>query len=155
MREIKVTFGNGEGITDISAFDKALWNAGIANYNLIKLSSVIPKDSIIVQQKVNWNNFETGYKLYGILSECRETVIGKEAWAGLGWVQADDGSGLFAEGTGNNKEEVVKSIKDSLDFMVRYRNQKYGKIKFKVIGIRCKDTPVSSLVCAILKREKW
>lgn len=155
MKEVKVTFGNGEGTTGISAFDKALWNAGIANYNLIKLSSVIPRDSIVVPQKVNWNNMEIGYKLYCILSEYRETVLGKEAWAGLGWTQADDGSGLFVEGKGNSKKMVIKSIKDSIDFMVKYRNQKYGNVEFKVIGIRCKGNPVSSLVCAVLKREKW
>lgn len=155
MREIIVTFGNGEGATGISAFDKALWNAGIANYNLIKLSSVIPKDSIVVPRKVNWNNKKIGHKLYSILSECRETVSGKEAWAGLGWVQTDDGSGLFAEGTGSSKNEVIKLIKDSIDFMIGYRDRKYGIIGLKITGIKCKGSPVSSLVCAILKCEKW
>ncbi len=32
----------GTGETELSAFDTALYNAGIANYNLLYLSSVIP-----------------------------------------------------------------------------------------------------------------
>ena len=37
-----VTSGTGEAATEPAAFDGALLDAGIANYNLIRLSSVIP-----------------------------------------------------------------------------------------------------------------
>lgn len=37
---IYVTTGTGEGPTPLAAFDAALINAGVANYNLICLSSV-------------------------------------------------------------------------------------------------------------------
>jgi arginine decarboxylase len=42
MLEIQVTTGTGEGPTPLAAFDAALLDAGVANYNLILLSSVIP-----------------------------------------------------------------------------------------------------------------
>jgi arginine decarboxylase len=38
---IYVTTGKGEGPTPLAAFDAALIDAGIPNYNLIYLSSVI------------------------------------------------------------------------------------------------------------------
>lgn len=37
-----VTSGAGTGSTPLNAFDKALLNAGIGNFNLIKVSSVLP-----------------------------------------------------------------------------------------------------------------
>lgn len=44
---IVVTAGVAECPTALSAFDAALMDAGIANYNLIYLSSVIPGGSVI------------------------------------------------------------------------------------------------------------
>ena len=43
--EIQISTGIGIGPTQLSAFDSALNNAGVANYNLLKLSSVIPPKS--------------------------------------------------------------------------------------------------------------
>jgi arginine decarboxylase len=47
MLIIQVTTGTGEGPTPLAAFDAALLDAGVANYNLICLSSVIPEASVI------------------------------------------------------------------------------------------------------------
>lgn len=34
--------GVGNGSTELNAFDNALYNAGVGNYNLIKVSSILP-----------------------------------------------------------------------------------------------------------------
>lgn len=41
--KIQVTLGAGEGETGINAFDKALMDAGIADFNLVEMSSIIPR----------------------------------------------------------------------------------------------------------------
>lgn len=84
LKEIIVTYGKAEGINAITSFDKALWDAGIANYNLIKVTSIIPKESKIIVRKADRNRIEVGNKLYVVLSEHRESKAGWEAWAGLG-----------------------------------------------------------------------
>ena len=43
--EIKVVCGVGSGRTILSSFDSALKDAGVYNYNLITLSSIIPPGS--------------------------------------------------------------------------------------------------------------
>jgi len=53
----------GEGKTNISALDTGLMNAGIANYNLIYLSSVIPKGSMAKIKKLKSKKDEYGNKL--------------------------------------------------------------------------------------------
>ena len=40
--DITIRTGSGQGHTKLSAFDHALLTAGVANFNLITLSSVIP-----------------------------------------------------------------------------------------------------------------
>ncbi|MFH1210128.1 MAG: pyruvoyl-dependent arginine decarboxylase [archaeon] len=131
--KIIVTFGIGEGETELSAFDNALFNAGIANLNLIKLSSVIPKGSDIIIDKFN-KKFNYGDKLYCVLSGLSTSVKGKTIYSGLGWVQDKEKKGLFVEHHGNTEEEVKRLIKDSLNSMIKYRKEEFGEINYKITG---------------------
>ena len=40
-----ITCGNGYGATPLTSFDSALLRSGIANYNLVKISSILPAGS--------------------------------------------------------------------------------------------------------------
>lgn len=44
-RLLHLTRGNSEGLTELTAFDNALRDAGIDNLNLVKVSSIVPKDA--------------------------------------------------------------------------------------------------------------
>jgi len=153
--KIYVTAGVGEGKTKISAFDAALMNAGIANYNLIYLSSIIPKGSIVKPRKLKSKKNEYGNKLYVVMARFDQYAIGKEAWAGLGWIQDQAGRGLLAEHWAESKEAVIKLIHNSLNDMRTLRPYKYGKIHYSVTGMKCKDKPVCAVVAAIYKSEYW
>lgn len=154
--KIYVTSGQGTGSTKLSAFDAALHNAGIANYNLIRLSSVIPVGSEIEIRQLDGNGSdEFGYRLYVVYAEKRETQKGKEAWAGIGWVQGEDGRGLFVEHDGSNEEEVRALINNTLTDMVKYRKDSFGEIQSVVVGIKCVDRPVCAVVAAAYKSEGW
>jgi arginine decarboxylase len=45
--DIIITTGTAQGPTALAAFDAALLGAGVANYNLIPLSSVIPPMTVL------------------------------------------------------------------------------------------------------------
>lgn len=154
-RVIRVTSGVGEGETLLSAFDSALWHASIANYNLIRLSSVIPPLSDIKVESHKIDEKDFGKKLYCVYAEQREETFGREAWAGLGWVQAKDGRGLFVEHEGASQAEVMRLIKHSLTSMMKYRMQRFGKINYQVVGVSCEDRPVCALVAAVYEVEDW
>lgn len=155
-RTICVTSGIGEGQTKLSAFDAALWDAGIANFNLIKLSSIIPPESKIKICHLK-NNGKNGFgdKLYVVLAEKRESEKGREAWAGIGWVQTKDGRGLFVEHEGAQQAEVIRLIRESLKDMVKYRKEKYSDPHYHVVGLRCENKPVCALVAAVYENEGW
>lgn len=155
--DINITYGIGEGPTKICAFDRALYDARVGNYNLIRLSSVIPDGAKVIVEKINWNYKEQGYKLFVVLSDCLVTISGKHAYAGLGWITQSNhiGKGFFVEHSSSSEEEVKKIINKSLKNFQEYRPEKYGKIHNKIVGIKCKDKPVCAVVCAVYKSEKW
>lgn len=154
---IRITFGTGEGPTELAAFDRALFDAGIANYNLLRLSSVIPMNSKIEIDRIdNYNYDEYGFKLYTVLSRRTESTPGKTATAGIGWVKNNtEGMGLFVEHTGESEEQVIHLINDSLSSMRTYRREELGEISFKISSIACIDRPVCALVAAVYKSEGW
>lgn len=154
---IKITSGTGSGSTKLSSFDAALFSAGIANYNLIHLSSIIPENFQPVKEKVNLNNIEFGHRLYVVLASDSIDVPGQEIWAGVGWVmtKGETPKGLFVEHTGSNQEEVISLIKKSLTDMISYRPESFGEIDYEVVGIKCNEKPVSAVVAAIYQSEDW
>jgi len=153
--DIIVTYGVGEGINDLVAFDNALFCAGIANYNLIRISSIIPLHSRIKMKKFKANNKDYGNKLYIVLS-CH--IVNKrncESWAGLGWMQDKKGKGIFVEEKGFSKKEVNERINATLIGMKSYRKVNFITEGRKVVGKKCNNFSVCTLVCAIFKNESW
>lgn len=45
MNNFYITSGVGSGQTELNSFDCALFNSGVANYNLVRISSILPPDS--------------------------------------------------------------------------------------------------------------
>jgi arginine decarboxylase len=86
----------GRAATELAAFGQALIGVGAANFNLVRLSSVIPQ--------------------------------GKEAWAGVGWVQdRDSGRGLFVEHEGDDECQVRNDITASLQDLQNNRGVDLGQ----------------------------
>lgn len=153
---IHITTGTGEGPTPLAAFDAALINAGVANYNLLYLSSVIPQNGVIQRAKYVAPTDEYGYRLYVVVARQDEYQQGKSAWAGLGWTQNEDsGCGLFVEIHGSNRVQVEGDIQATLAAMVASRSLSYGAIESEIVGIECRGKPVCALVVAVYLSEGW
>src|SRR5580765_2894075 len=106
--DIQVTGGLGHGPTELSAFDNALTKAGLHNYNIITLSSVIPPNSHVylndgpVNPSGRW-----GDRLYVVMAQIRTSRRDEEVWAGIGWVTNEEsGKGLFVEHEGHSRNQV-------------------------------------------------
>lgn len=157
MMLIRITTGTGESKTKKSAFDRALCDAGISNYNIIKLSSVIPEGSEIVEEKVSPGEDEHGHRLYVVMAEGYQTRPGMKAVAGLGWVKANHkgGKGIFIESTGTGREEVVRSIRESIKSMLSYRPEEHGEITVKLAERECTGDVACAIVAAVYKSEGW
>lgn len=153
---IRISTGTGMGPTKLSAFDAALNAAGIANYNLIQLSSVIPANSEIVPSDKPIESGKWGDRLYLVKAEMRVDTPNMEAWAGIGWVQdSKTGKGLFVEHEGANEQAVRRDIQASLAALMATRKVDFGEVQMKVVGITCTHEPVCALVAATYQVSGW
>ena len=153
---IVVSRGTGEGPTPLAAFDEALLAAGVENYNLIRLSSVIPPGAAIERARFVSDPDEYGQRLYVVMAEQRASEPGTGAYAGLGWVQEPgDGRGLFVECEGTSHAGVHDEIVSTLDSMTESRFRDYGPVESEITGIECSRRPVAAVVIAVYKSEPW
>lgn len=155
--KIQVTKGTGKGPTELAAFDQALVHAGIANFNLIYLSSVLPPDSEVVPtDKPLRHPGEWGDKLYIVIAQKRTVLRNQEVWAGIGWIQDEKTKkGLLVEHEGHSETEVRSDIEHSLAALAQNRKMKFGPINMVVNGIRCENEPVCALVVAAFESTAW
>lgn len=158
--ELHVTSGVGTGPTELAAFDAALNCSGIANYNLLVLSSVIPPSSVIVRHDQGLQGVTLpgtwGDRLYVVMAEQRTSQPGEQVWAGIGWVQdPETGKGLFVEHEGFDEAAVRQDITLSLQALMKTRNVDFGPIQMHVVGAICEDAPTCAMAVAVYQASDW
>jgi arginine decarboxylase len=94
---IRVVAGTATGSTAVASYDAALAEAGLHNYNLLTLSSVVPPGAGIEVIEAAPDLGPVGGKLAVV--QARATVEGTgRATAALGWTREEDrGPGVFYE----------------------------------------------------------
>jgi arginine decarboxylase len=152
--DITVRTAVGEGRTLLSAFDRALLGAGVGNYNLIPLSSVIPPHSTVT---VVGDRVEGGHgdRLYCVQSVAYADHPGEVVSAGLGWSIHPEIGGLFVEHHGGSAESVEEQIRLSLEDMAEGRGVDFGVIDSAVVSVHCTDRPVCALAIAAYAVTDW
>ncbi len=157
---IDIRTGVGRGPTELAAFDAALRDANIANFNLVYLSSVIPAATeieVLSDASTHRPPGEWGDRLYVVMAQQRTSAIGQTVSAGIGWVQDEEtGQGLFVEHQGREEWKVRQDIQLSLDSMVEGRAETFGPMMTRVQSARCTDgTPTCALVVAVYESQGW
>ncbi|MFO0703922.1 MAG: pyruvoyl-dependent arginine decarboxylase [Patescibacteria group bacterium] len=157
--------GKGLGKTRIGAFDAALKDAGVYNYNLIRLSSIIPPGSVLhLNENKPTSEDEWGHKLYAVYADARTTEPGKWAGAVVGWIQFADGRGMFTEHEkiGDDGEVLKKELEEEAITTIKNlcisRGLEYDEKNIKTMCqvTQATDTHAAgSVVVASYKSESW
>jgi len=115
MTTIHVAGGVGVGPTEMSAYDAALADANLHNYNLVTVSSVIPADGQLAVVDEAPDLGPAGNRLTVVQGKIvagpdtdRETIT-----TGIGWATGP-GPGLFYEASGTDPEAVEAEIQRGL-----------------------------------------
>ncbi|MFB6217122.1 MAG: pyruvoyl-dependent arginine decarboxylase [Candidatus Aenigmatarchaeota archaeon] len=154
--EIRITSGTGEAGTRKGAFDKALYETGLANYNLVELSSIIPEGARIRRKNMETDEERYGDKAYVVLSKSVATEQGREAWASLGWhYHTEDQKGVFVEYDGETEDEVTRKIEDAVNTLHQERRNSEAELHMEKKGIECDGNPVCAIVAAVYDIERW
>jgi arginine decarboxylase len=155
---IRVSSGTGFGRTRLSAFDAALRDAGVADFNLIRLSSVIPPGSHVVEVAgPDQLPGAHGDALYCVYADAYASTPGEQAWAGVAWSQRDDGSsaGLFVEHHGSTQSTVQRDLAASLEDLSLGRGGMYRPAGTVLASATCVDHPVAAVVIATYRSSGW
>ena len=155
---IRVSAGSGSGRTPLSAFDAALRGAGVANFNLLRLSSVIPPGARVhIVSGEDQLVGEHGDLLYCVYAEAHAELPMHEAWAGIAWALADDGSGagLCVERDGPSQEQVERDLRSSLEDLILGRGGGFHSVGTLVTSAVCETEPVCALVVASYTAQGW
>ncbi len=158
VRTIEVASGVGFGPTKLAAFDAALQSAGVGNFNVIILSSVIPPGTTVtpVDVALTHRDAEWGDRLYVVMAQMRVDRPGQQAWAGVGWAQEQEsGKGLFVEHQGHSGAEVRHDLEATLTSIAGSRDEVFGSGEYAVQGTVCRDEPACALVVAVYGSAPW
>lgn len=155
---IRVSAGTGTGRTTLAAFDAALADAGVSNFNLVRLSSIVPPGSRVLEVDGDDQlRGDHGDAMYCVYARAHALLAGHEAWAGVAWSRRDDGSGagLFVEHEGPSREQVSTDLTHSLEDLSATRGGAYRPEGRLVAGITCVTLPVCAVVVATFRRVGW
>ncbi len=103
---VSLTSGHAEGMDDLTAFDNALKDAGIADLNLIKVSSIVPQGSRLVPLR----EFPVGSLVPTVYTVAYSDKPGERVIAAVGLGLSPDGRGLIMEGHGTGSREAVEDL---------------------------------------------
>ncbi|HYI61871.1 MAG TPA: pyruvoyl-dependent arginine decarboxylase [Acidimicrobiales bacterium] len=155
---ITVRLGTGSGPTHLAAFDAALQAAGVADRNLLLLSSIIPPGAT-VERTPEAQTCPGGWgdRLYVVMAEERVERPHEEAWAGVGWRQdPESGAGLFVEHHGHSEHQVEADLLTSLQAISDGRPPRdWEPPQIAMTGVVCETDPVCALAVACFQSEPW
>ena len=113
MSTIRVVWGTATGPTALASYDAALAEAGVHNYNLLALSSVIPAGPAIERVGTAPDLGPPGEALE-VVQSAATAGPGERAAAGIGWARSEGGPGIFYEVEGAAPEAVRDEIRAGL-----------------------------------------
>jgi len=124
---IRIAWGTGRAGTETSSFDAALASAGLHQYNLRTLSSVIPAETQVAAVDTAGDLGPAGEALDVVLAR-RTSPPGARAAAGLAWTDRS-GPGLFYEAGDRDPETVRERLRTGIERGCELRG--YGETDFE------------------------
>jgi arginine decarboxylase len=130
-------------VSELNAFDLALKKAGIAQCNLVAVSSILPKDC----QEIKKQDILAGSITYSVLARMdgeEGTTIG----AGIAWAWAKSKQyGLVAEAHGYmDRKAVEETLQWKIKEMAKIRGIQIEEIQMKIEVLR---VPMDNYGCVI------
>lgn len=129
--KIAIVSGKAEGPTKLNSFDNALLKAGIGDVNLIKVSSMLEKNTEII----NLPKLKPGSMINCVLSCAESNKKGDLISASIAIARGDN-LGCVVENSSLNKDpkEVKNEAIDMVKYMMNVRGEKIQDIVVEEIN---------------------
>jgi len=104
-KAVSLVAGHGEGSTEINAFDRALQDAGVANVNFLRVTSILPAGARIIELPP----FSPGILIPAVYARIVGTRRGEVISAAIGVGVSREGHGVIMEHTGRHSRAEAES----------------------------------------------
>lgn len=122
---VRIVRGAGTGPTALASYDAALAAAGVHDYNLVTVSSIIPADATVEVADTAPNLGPPGDRLMAV--EARATASGPDrVVAGLGWATGD-GAGVVYEADDGEESAVREQLQAGLEAATEMRDRSFDE----------------------------
>ena len=147
MDTIHVVSGVGTGPTEMAAYDAALADGNLHNYNLVGVSSVIPAEATVRVVDAAPDLGPAGNRLTVVQGRAvaAPDSAADEIAAAIGWATGP-GPGLFYEAAGEDPAAVERAVEDGLDAGCRLREWSFTDRETLV----SRATPVDDAYTAVV-----
>jgi len=145
---IRVVWGTATGPTGLSSYDAALAAAGVENYNLVRVSSIVPDGATVEAVGTAPDLGPAGNRLTVV--EARVTVGGEEPGprgsAGLAWATGP-GPGLFYEvGGAVDEAECRRRLEEGLAAGRALRDWTFDGGGERIVSVEAPETGFGTAV---------
>jgi len=147
-KEFFVTSGRAVSpVSELNAFDLALKNAGIAQCNLVQVSSILPSGCEQTKRKA----VPAGSITYAVVARMNgeeETIIG----AGIVWAwEKNKRYGLVAEAHGHMDAKVLReTLEWKIREMAKIREIEIGEINYRTEAIKVSKDNYGCVLAALV-----
>jgi len=142
-----VVAGSGEGRTELTAFDRALTSAGIANLNFLRVTSILPAGTAIIPVPA----FTPGLLTPAVYARITSHTPGERIAAAVGVGISPRDYGVIMEyshrGTADNAEGIVRRM---VEEAMALRDLAVSEIRVAVI-----EHVVERIGCAVAAVVFW
>ncbi len=146
-KAVSIVAGSGEGRTELTAFDRALMDAGIANLNFLRVTSILPADTTVVPVPA----FIPGTLTPAVYARIASHTPGERIAAAVAVGVSRRAYGVIMEyshrGTGENAESIVRSM---VEEAMALRDLQPAEIRVAV-----KEHVVQRIGCAVAAAVFW
>lgn len=149
---IRIVWGTGAAATPMASFDAALADAGVHQYNLRRLSSVIPADATLDRTAVAPDLGPTGHAL-DVVQARQTSSPDAQAAAGLAWARHDDGTGIFYEDSDHDPKTVKQRLLAGIGQGCDIRGIDPDAVEIELVSAEPTPEQYTSAVCLAIYGE--
>ena len=139
--------GAAEGDTELNAFDNALLAARVGNLNLIRVSSVLPKDALVLDEPPQITPGALVPTVYAVqVSGQRGETVAAAVGIGVG----EGSHGMIFESHGGSRHEVEATVRQMVAEGFARR-----ELRLKEVIVRSIEHKVERIGCAVAAVVLW
>lgn len=144
---IQIVWGTGNGPTELAAYDTALAAAGVHNYNLLTLSSIVPPSCSVIEVGTARDLGPIGGQLRVV--EAKTITSRGTATAGLGWTIGEKGGVFIETHNAGSTTEAKQEIQDGIDTAIELRDWSFTTREERIVSAPVADEYAAAVVLAI------